>query len=96
MARQEDDSPEARSLAETTRWLQDVLESERHSSAKPLLPRTGRAFPSSSNEYTCAGPPGTARRLRLHQRQGHCGDCGDPSKRIETMAMLVVGITIMA
>lgn len=73
MARQEDDSPEARSLAETTRWLQDVLESERHSSAKPLLPRTGRAFPSSSNEYTCAGPPGTARRLRLHQRQGHCG-----------------------
>lgn len=68
MARQEDDSPEARSLAETTRWLQDVLESERHSSAKPLLPRTGRAFPSSSDEYTCAGPPGTARRLRLHQR----------------------------
>ena len=81
MARQADDSPEARSLAETTRWLLDVLESERHSSAKPLLPRTGRAFPSSSNEYTCAGPPGTARRLRLHQRQGHCdGTVATPPK----------------
>eukprot|EP00435_Cladocopium_sp_Y103_P012690 s3322_g3.t1 len=67
-ARHADDSPDARSLAETTRWLRDVLENERHSSVKPLLPRTGRAFPSSSNEYTCAGPPGTARRLRLHQR----------------------------
>lgn len=76
----EDDSPEARS-AETSHWLLEVLEGERgerQSSLKSMVPRTGRAFPSSSNEYTCAGPPGTARRLRLHQRP-----TSQPAKPVE-------------
>ena len=58
---------------ESTRWFLNVMEMEQRQFAKlqaEKMPKTGRAFPHNVASYSCSGPPGTARRLQLHPRQG--------------------------
>ncbi|CAJ1361849.1 unnamed protein product [Effrenium voratum] len=49
----------------------DPSDWKRPSVAKLLAekaPCTGRAFPSTAADFQCSGPPGTARRMKLHDR----------------------------
>ena len=50
----------------------DPSDWKRPSVAKLLAekaPCTGRAFPSTAADFQCSGPPGTARRMKLHDRR---------------------------
>lgn len=77
-SRQSGDSPGLSSPGqsmntESTRWFLNLMEMEQRQFAKlqaEKMPKTGRAFPSQNASYSCSGPPGTARRLQLHPRQG--------------------------
>ena len=76
-SRQSGDSPGLSSPGqsmntESTRWFLNVMEMEQRQAKLQAekMPKTGRAFPSQNASYSCSGPPGTARRLQLHPRQG--------------------------
>ena len=67
----EEVSPRSVQTNRSSLWQLDDLELGRQSLGRLLAektPQKGRAFPSASANYTCDGPPGTARRLRLHER----------------------------